>query len=116
MARAKPKKTLPVTPDAPGIDRTPDVTNWLAKWANVTAAIGVVSHEVAYLAACARPKAGLHLPALRVLGIDLERLNEIDTIMRELHGATLSMPFRGTLLRVGDGVIEDAAYKAEAEA
>lgn len=108
------KSTVPPAPPAPGIDRDPDVTNWLAKWANITAAIRVLCRESTVLACTARPKAWAYKKhVVKALGLDREKLDAFDRHIQELHGFALVTPFRGTLARVGDGVLEHDTEQGE---
>lgn len=110
MATTKTKAAKAAKPvDMPGLDRNPDVTTWLAKWANLTATLRVLAEESSMLACAVRPGAFAYQPKLEALGIDLDRVNDIESKFLHLAGSMIEPPFRGTLACVGDGTLEAEA-------
>ncbi|MFO0806247.1 MAG: hypothetical protein U0791_24350 [Gemmataceae bacterium] len=109
--RTKTPKKVPPAPPCPGIDRTPDVTNWLAKWANLTALLQAAADAASDLACEVRPGSAYFKPTLAPLGISRARMDHIDRTVAAARGATIPVPFAGTVIEIGDGMLKEPAAK-----
>ena len=85
---------------APAPDQT-DITNWLAKWANLTAMLGFAADEASELTCAVRPDSVFFKASLAPLVIDrgrMDRINEAITIARHMVSP---VPFVGVVGPIG---------------